>query len=284
VADAAEVRSAPVVPELEELEIRLLLEGIFAHYGFDFRDYALASIRRRIATQMRAESVPSVSGLQDRVLHDPACMERLLLALTVHVTSMFRDPSFYAAFRERVVPVLRTYPFVRIWHAGCSTGEEVYSLAILLHEEGLYPRCRIYATDASEAVLRAAKRGIFPASAMREYTENYMKGGGKGAFSEYYTAMYEGAVFRSHLQENVVFAQHNLATDSSFNEFNVILCRNVMIYFNEKLQERVQRLIYGSLDHLGVLALGRKESLRFTPHEECYEELERDEKIFRKVR
>jgi chemotaxis protein methyltransferase CheR len=269
--------------ELEDLEIRLLLEGIFGHFGFDFRNYALASIRRRIAACMRSESIHTVSCLQDRVLHDPQCMDRLLLSLTVNVTSMFRDPSFYDAFRAHVVPLLKTYPFVRIWHAGCSTGEEVYSMAILLHEEGLYPRCRIYATDVSDAALRKAKLGIFPIAAMQEYTDNYVRAGGKRAFSEYYTAMYEGAAFRPYLQEHIVFAEHNLATDASFNEFNVILCRNVMIYFNSALQERVHGLIYESLDRFGVLAVGRKESLRFTPHESCYAEIQAAEKLFRKV-
>jgi chemotaxis protein methyltransferase CheR len=269
-------------PELEEVEIRLLLEGIYRHYGFDFRDYALASLRRRIAVLVQSEELRSISGLQEKVLHDPECMERLLQALTVHVTSMFRDPQFYLAFRQRVVPLLKTYPFVRIWHAGCSTGEEVYSMAILLHEEGLYPRCRIYATDVSEGVLREAKQGVFPLSAMREFTDNYVRAGGQRAFSEYYTALYEGAVVRPALRERVVFAQHNLATDASFNEFHVILCRNVMIYFNDNLQQRVHQLIHGSLGRFGVLALGSKESLRFSAAA-AYEELDAEQKIFRKV-
>ena len=268
---------------LEEIEIRLLLEGIVRHYGFDFRDYALASIRRRILNAVQTEQVNSVSGLQEKVLHDAASMERLLLGLTVHVTSMFRDPGFYVAFRQKVVPFLKTYPFVRIWHAGCSSGEEVYSLAILLHEEGLYDRCRIYATDLSEAVLRDAKAGMVPLSSMKEYTENYQKAGGKTSFSEYYTARYDHALFRPSLREHIVFSSHNLATDASFNEFNVVLCRNVMIYFNKALQARVHKLLYGSLGRLGVLALGRKESVQFTPYEACYEELDGPEKIYRKV-
>jgi chemotaxis protein methyltransferase CheR len=269
--------------EFEAVEIKLLLEGIFRHYGYDFRNYAPASIRRRILGRVQAESSKSVSGLQDRVFQEPACMERLLLALTVHVTSMFRDPSFYIAFREKVVPLLATYPFARIWHAGCSSGEEVYSLAIILKEEGIHERCRIYATDLSETVLRSAKEGLFPLAAMKEYTENYQKAGGKAAFSEYYTARDHHALFQPSLRENIVFAPHNLVTDGSFNEFNVILCRNVMIYFNKSLQERVHRLLHQSLARLGVLGLGRKESLRFTPHESSYQALDDSERLYRKV-
>jgi chemotaxis protein methyltransferase CheR len=267
----------------EEIEIGLLLEGVFRQYGYDFRGYAHASIRRRILNVVRAESLGSVSGLQERVLHDASCMERLLAALTVHVTAMFRDPGFYRAFRAKVVRALETYPFVRIWHAGCSTGEEVYSLAILLSEEGIYNRCRIYATDLSERVLQQARDGIFSLGAMKEYTENYVKAGGKAAFSEYYTARYDHAVFRPALRENVVFAPHNLVTDGSFNEFNVILCRNVMIYFDRELQNRVHELFYRSLARLGVLGLGKKESLRFTPYEGAYQELDGTERLFRKM-
>ena len=270
-------------PSLVALEIRLLLEGVFQRYGLDFRDYAYASIRRRILGRLAPEGVTSVSCLQDKVLHDREAMERLLAALTVHVTSMFRDPGFYLAFREKVVPLLRTYPFVRIWHSGCSTGEEVYSMAILLHEEGLYDRCRIYATDVSEAVLGRAKSGVFPIAQMKEYTENYQKAGGTRSFSEYYSAQQDHVLFRSWLHENVVFAQHNLVTDASFNEFNAVLCRNVMIYFNKSLQERVHHLLYGSVERFGVLALGRKETLRYTPHESCYEDLEEPERLYRKV-
>src|SRR6476469_470296 len=188
--------------ELEQLEIELLLEAIFRHYGVDFRSYAFSSIRRRIWKRINAEELPNVTALQERVLHDPQVMERLLLDLSINVTAMFRDPGFYREFRDKVVPLLRTYPFIRVWHAGCSTGEEVYSMAILLHEEGLYERCRIYATDINEAVLEQARAGIFPLERMQEYTENYIKAGGKKAFSEYYTAAYENAIFRSSLKEN----------------------------------------------------------------------------------
>jgi chemotaxis protein methyltransferase CheR len=270
--------------ELETLEIHLLLEGMFRYYGFDFRDYALASLKRRIWNAVRAERLNTVSALQEKVLHDPVCMERFLLGLSVNVTAMFRDPSFYFAFRSQVVPLLRTYPFIRIWHAGCSTGEEVYSMAILLHEEGLYHRCRIYATDMNEAVLKKAKAGIFPLGLMQEYTQHYLQAGGKGSFSEYYTAAYDSAIFRSSLKENIVFSQHNLATDGSFNEFNVILCRNVLIYFNQSLQERVHKLFYESLSQFGILGLGRQESLQFTYHEKDYEVLEKREKLYRRIR
>jgi len=269
--------------ELEKIEIQLLLEGMFRHYGFDFRDYALASLKRRIWNTIQAEQLITVSGLQEKVLHDPECLERFLLGLSVHVTAMFRDPGFYSSFRRNVVPLLRTYPFIRIWHAGCSTGEEVYSMAILLHEEGLYHRCRIYATDMNEMVLKKAKAGIYPLDQMQEYTQNYLQAGGKRAFSEYYTAAYDNAIFRSWLKENIVFSQHNLATDRSFNEFNVILCRNVLIYFNQSLQERVHKLLYESLARFGVLGLGRQESLNFTPHEHHYEALDKREKLYRRI-
>ena len=211
-------------------------------------------------------------------------MERLLLDLSINVTAMFRDPSFYVALREKVVPLLRTYPFTRIWNAGCSTGEEVYSLAIVLAEEGIYDRTRIYATDINEAVLERAKAGVFPLEKMREYTANYIRAGGTAAFSEYYVAAYDGARFARSLVDNVVFAQHNLVSDRKFNEFNVIICRNVMIYFDRSLQARVHGLFYESLERLGVLALGHKETIRFSPFESAYEELDPSERIYRKVR
>ncbi len=270
-------------PELEKVEVELLLEGIFRHYGFDFRSYAYASLRRRLWKRIRAEKLDTVSGLQEQVLHDRDAMERLLLDLSVNVTSMFRDPNFYRAFRTKVVPLLRTYPFIRIWHAGCSTGEEVYSMAILLREEGLYERARVYATDINEVVLQQARAGIFPLEKMQEYTHNYLRAGGNRSFSEYYTAAYGGALFSPSLRENVVFAQHNLVTDRSFSEFNVILCRNVMIYFDRSLQNRVHELFYESLPTYGILALGSKESLKFSKYEDCYEALDPREKIYRKV-
>jgi len=254
--------------QLDELEIRLLLDGVFSHYGYDFRNYALASLKRRIWKQVLDEKLESISAL----------------TLSINVTSMFRDPLFYLAFRTRVVPYLRTFPFIRIWLAGCSTGEEVYSMALLLQEEGLYERCRIYATDMNELVLKKAKESIYPLASMRQYTSNYQQAGGKGAFSEYYTAKYDHVIFNPALRKNIVFAAHNLATDGSFNEFQVILCRNVMIYFNKLLQERVHNLLYDSMSMFGILALGSKESIKFTTREACYEEVDAQNKLSRKVR
>ncbi|HYN83231.1 MAG TPA: protein-glutamate O-methyltransferase CheR [Gemmatimonadaceae bacterium] len=270
-------------PDLEQLEVELLLAGVFKQYGFDFRSYAYASIRRRLWKRIEAEGLTTISGLQERVLHEPAMMERLLLDLSINVTAMFRDPGFYKVFREQVVPALRTYPFIRLWHAGCATGEEVYSMTMLLGEEGLYERSRIYATDINEVVLQKAKAGIFPIERMQEYTENYIAAGGKRAFSDYYIAKYGGALFSPALTRNVVFSQHNLVTDSSFSEFNVILCRNVLIYFDKSLQARVHELFYNSLAMFGVLALGSRESLRFSPYEDSYEQINGPEKIYRKV-
>ena len=270
--------------ELERLEIELLLEGVFRHYGFDFRAYAYASIRRRLWKRVDSEGLSSISELQALVLHDAPAMERLLLDLSISVTSMFRDPGFYRVFRETVVPLLRTYPFIRIWHAGCSTGEEVYSTAIVLEEAGLLERARIYATDINDAVLQQARDGIFPLTRMQEYTENYIRAGGTRSFSEYYTAKYDGALFSPSLIRNVVFSQHNLVTDRSFSEFNVIFCRNVLIYFDRSLQNKVHALFYESLAMFGILALGSKETLRFSQYEPCYEKLDAGEKLYRKVR
>jgi chemotaxis protein methyltransferase CheR len=280
---ASSVEQPAARDDLEEIELALLLEGVFRKYGFDFREYASASLRRRVWRRVHAEGLSTISELQARLLHDPACMERLLLDLSINVTAMFRDPSFYNAFRTKVVPQLRTYPFTRIWVAGCSTGEEVYSLAILLREEGLYDRARIYATDINESVLERARTGVFPLEKMREYTQNYIKAGGTQAFSEYYLAKYDGAQFQRSLIDNVVFAQHNLVSDRSFNEFNVIVCRNVMIYFDRVLQDRVHELFYESLMTFGVLGLGHKEAIRFSPHADSFEELDPAEKLYRKV-
>jgi len=269
--------------ELEDVEIGLLLEGLYRFYGFDFRDYSRASIKRRILEMMRAEQLETVSAFQNRLLHDPACLNRLLLGLSVHATAMFRDPSFCLTFPRKVVPMLRTYPTVQVWVAGCSTGEEVYSLAILLQEERLYDKCRIYATDISQAVLRQARDGIFPLAAMRDYTSNYQQAGGANEFSDYYTAQYDSVIFSSALKNNMVFSEHNLAMDGSFNEFQVILCRNVMIYFNKDLQARVHNLLYDSLSMFGVFGLGNKESLKFTPRAAFYEHLNDRDKLYRKV-
>jgi chemotaxis protein methyltransferase CheR len=274
---------APPERELEQLEIELLLEAVYRRYGLDFRQYAQASLKRRLYRRLHAEGLETLSQLQDRLLHDPPCMERLLVDLSINVTSMFRDPTFYVAFREKIVPALHTYPFTRIWCAGCSTGEEVYSLAILLQEEELYANTRIYATDINDHVLQTAREGVFPLDRMKQYTQNYIKAGGRRDFSEYYTAAYENAQFSRSLTENVVFAQHNLAMDRSFNDFNVILCRNVMIYFDKALQDHVHGLFYESLETFGILALGHKESINFTRFADRYEGIDVEERIYRKV-
>ncbi|MDQ1605104.1 MAG: chemotaxis protein methyltransferase CheR [Actinomycetota bacterium] len=268
--------------EREQLEIALLLEGVYRQYGFDFRQYARASLRRRLWRRTYAEGLRTISGLLERVLHDPSAMERLLLDLSINVTSMFRDPSFFASFRANVVPALRTYPFLRIWNAGCSTGEETYSLAIMLREVGLYERSRIYATDINEAVLHSAAEGIFPLAKMQEYTENYLAAGGSRSFSDYYTAAYERAQLDRSLTENIVFAAHNLVSDRSFNEFHVIVCRNVMIYFDRDLQDRVHRLFLESLSPFGVLGLGRKESVWQSDFAEQYDVVDQAERIYRR--
>jgi chemotaxis protein methyltransferase CheR len=268
--------------ELDGIELGLLTEAVYRRYGLDFRDYALASLRRRVRLAMIEEGAPTITGLTEKLLHDPPVMERLLLRLSINVTAMFRDPGFFASLRKNVVPHLRSYPFVRIWHAGCSTGEEVYSMAILLTEEGLYDRCRIYATDMNEVALQRARDGIVPIETMQDYSTNYLRAGGHGSLSDYYTANYGHAIFRQALKKNVVFSQHNLVTDGSFNEFNLILCRNVMIYFNETLQDRVHRLLFASLRRYGALGMGRKESLRGTPHEREYEPLDEAERLFRR--
>jgi len=270
--------------ELEEIEIQLLLEGIYRHYGFDFRDYAQASLKRRIWKCIQEEKLETVSGFQERILHDPVFMKGFLLAISIDVTSMFRDPGFYLAIKKKVVPHLRNHSLLRIWHAGCSTGEEVYSMAILLLEEGLYDKTRIYATDLNGVILEKAKNGIFPLTSMKEYTDNYLKAGGTGSFSEYYTARYENALFKSSLKKNIIWAEHNMVSDASFNEFHIILCRNVMIYFNKSLQDRVHKLLYESMAISGFLGLGSKESIRFTPFEDCYEEVNSREKLYRKIR
>jgi chemotaxis protein methyltransferase CheR len=269
--------------DVEEIEVALLLEAIFRRYGFDFREYAPASLKRRLWRRAHAEGLETISALQSRLLHDPACMEQLLLDLSISVTTMFRDPSFYTAFREKVVPLLKTYPFARIWVAGCSTGEEVYSLAIVLEEHGLLERTRLYATDINGAVLERARLGVFSLEKMREYTQNYLLAGGTRAFSEYYLANYDGAVFDRRLVENAVFAQHNLVSDRGFNEFHTIVCRNVMIYFDRSLQSRVFQLFHDSLIRFGVLALGHKETIRYSGFEDRYEELDGVEKLWRKI-
>jgi chemotaxis protein methyltransferase CheR len=270
--------------QLQALEIELLLTGVAERYGYDFRHYARASLTRRIRKVMHNESLPSVSALQSRILHDIEAAMRFVAAVSVHTTAMFRDPDVYRVLRAEVIPLLRTYPFVRIWHAGCSSGEEVYSLAIVLEEEGLYDRCRIYATDISDAILDQARQGVFPLRAMREHTRAYQAAGGTRDFSSYYVTDHEAAVFRSSLRRQLVFSQHNLVCDSTFNEFQLIVCRNVLLYFDSNLRQRAHDLFHGSLSNFGVLVLGKKESLRFTEHAGSYAELREGARVYRKVR
>lgn len=270
--------------DLERIEIELLLLGLFNWCGYDYRSYSYNSIKRRIYHRIHAEGLSSVSGLQEKVLHDPVCLKRLLADFSINVTEMFRDPLFFLSFRENVVPLLRTYPSIRIWHAGCSTGEEVYSMAILLEEEGVYDKAKIYATDINPDVLKVAKTGVFPLENMRKYTNNYIRSGGNKAFSDYYHVENNKVKFHSNLSKNIVFAQHNLATDGSFNEFNVILCRNVLIYFNKPLQDKVLELFYESLGMLGIIGLGDKETIAYTRRSDCYVGVSNNQKLYRKIK
>lgn len=271
--------------ELEKLEIELLLNGLYKWCGYDFRNYAYSSIRRRIWHRVHAEKLTTITSLLDKILHDPLCLQRTIRDFSIHVTEMFRDPLFFKGFREQVVPLLQTYPSIRIWHAGCSTGEEVYSMAILLHEEGLFEKTKIYATDISANALKMAKKGTLPLEHMKKYTKNYLLAGGKEAFSDYYSVLTNGEVrFHPFLSKNIVFAQHNLATDQSFNEFHAILCRNVLIYFNKSLQQRVHQLFYESLGMFGILGLGDKETIYSSGLETSYEEICKEQKLYRKIK
>ena len=263
--------------------VAALLNTLDELTGLDFREYSPASLHRRIQRRVVGEQVESVAALERLIKTEPAALARLAGALTVPVTSMFRDPAFFREFRARVAPLLRTHPFLRLWVAGCSTGQEVYSLAILLHEEGLYERSRIYATELQPATLDQAASGVYPLATMQEYTRNYQEAGGTQDFSDYYTADASSAIMRPYLRRNVVFAVHNLVSDRSFNEFHLIFCRNVMIYFNRTLQQRVHTLLYESLSMWGYLGLGRSESVRFSQHEHCYEAVAERERLYRKV-
>jgi chemotaxis protein methyltransferase CheR len=266
-----------------DIELRMLMEAVYLKYNYDFRDYTGASQKRRVLVALRAMGCDTVSALQARVLRDPQAFAQLLQYLTIPVTEMFRDPEYYEAVRTQVVPFLRTYPSLKIWIAGCSTGEEVWSMAILLQEEGLLERSLVYATDINPQSLEAARRGVFPLDRMRLYTENYQKAGGTRAFSDYYTAAYGGALFDRSLVENVTFADHSLATDSVFSETHFVSCRNVMIYFNRRLQNRVLGLFHESLCHRGFLGLGSKESIDFSSYAQRFETLSKRERLFRKV-
>ena len=268
--------------ELIDLEIKLLTEGIFQAYGYDFREYAEASLRRRLVQWLSCSGYATLSHAQSELLRDPALFDSLLRGITVNVSEIFRDPDFFKAIREQVVPHLKTYPFVKIWLAGCATGEEAYSMAILLEEEGLQGRFRIYATDINEEVIRKAQEGIYSLQNMQRFTRNYQHSGGTGSFSDYYTARYNHAVLNPSLRENIVFAAHNLAVDTNFGEMNLILCRNVMIYFKQPLKERVLGLCDTSLTPGGFLCLGTKESLDHRSISDRYEAILPRMQIYRK--
>ncbi|MEO5681704.1 MAG: protein-glutamate O-methyltransferase CheR [Chitinophagaceae bacterium] len=269
---------------IESDDLEKLLENMVQWYGYDFTGYARASLKRRVDSFYSKGKHTSLAEMQNRLSNDPAYFMHFVEEITVNVTEMFRDAGFYKTLREQIIPVLATYPFIRIWHAGCSTGEEVYSMAILLKEAGLLHKSILYATDLNQGVLAKAKSGIFPGAAMQQYSENYIRSGGTADFSSYYTANYNNAKFDAELSAKMIFSSHNLAADASFNEFQLILCRNVLIYFDNVLQGRVLQLFDKSLDSLGFLALGSKESLRFSGIASHYKQLDNKEKIWRKNR
>ena len=270
---AAAPRKMAVEVDLPTIETRLLLEGIYQVYGVDFREYSHSTMTRKAQEYAKSLDIATISMLQERVLHDPRNLEKFLWELFVTTTALFRDPQFYVNVRKNLLPWLRTYPFIRIWHAGCSTGEEVFSMAILLQEENLYARARIYATDFQEKILEIAKQGRFPVERIPEYNRNYLEAGGKSSLSDYYIVRRDEAILDPEILKNVTFLLHNLATDHSFQEFNLILCRNVLIYFNKGLRNRVHDILFQSLPLLGILALGENESLYFTSHEMDYRNL-----------
>jgi len=277
-------RAAPRPPAgLEELEFALLLEGIERCYGFDFRHYAQAPLRRRILESVRAENARTVSGLQERLLHDPSCFERLVTRVSVNVTSLFREPSFYRAFRTQVAPAIRQNPKLRLWLMGCATGEELYSMAVTLREEGL-EHTQVYATDIHEAPLEQAASGTFPLSKLRSAELSYRAAGGRAGLSRYYDVDGFRGVFKPELRKNVVFASHNFVTDASFNQFDVILSRGVLACLGQSLQGRVHRLFYESLSHAGFLALGRGMDLRLTAFEPRYETVDAVNGLYQKRR
>ncbi|MDP4291346.1 MAG: protein-glutamate O-methyltransferase CheR [Bacteroidota bacterium] len=264
------------------IEVKLFLEAVFLKYGYDFRNYSLAHIKRRILHRLSISQIESISLMQDRVLRDPDFFQQILLDFSINVTEMFRDPDFYQAIRKEVIPLLKTYPFIKIWHAGCSTGEEVFSMAILLQEEGLLEKTQIYATDFNQKVLKQAKQGIFSVENVKEWTQNYLRAGGKESFSDYYVANYNSVIMNKNLSENILFAHHNLVTDQVFSEVNMIICRNVLIYFERALQNRVIGLFKESLLPGGILCLGSKESLQFNENASSFSPLVAKEKIYRK--
>jgi chemotaxis protein methyltransferase CheR len=263
-------------------ELKELLTSIRHHYGYDFTEYAETSVKRRCLHFMNSHKIDTVEKLEKALLSDERVFEEFIRDISVTVTEMFRDPQFYKVLREKVMKRLATYPFIKIWIAGCATGEEVHSVAIILKEEGLLSKSLIYATDINQHSLQLAKEGIYPMSYMKTYTSNYLKSGGKGDFSEFYIAKYESALFDKSLRQNVVFSPHNLTCDKSFNEFQLVLCRNVLIYFNQELQNKAIKLFYDSLCPFGFLGLGNKESLLFTDRKPHFAEVSKQEKIFMK--
>jgi chemotaxis protein methyltransferase CheR len=269
--------------ELAEIELALLIEGVYRRYGIDLRGYERDALQGHVYECLQQEGVQTISALLEKVLYEAEALQRLLLTLVSRDTRLFNDPDFYASFRARVVALLRTYPYVRIWQAGCATGADVYATAILLEEEGLYQRSRLYATEISREAISRARAGVFPLSEVPQSTSNYLRAGGKKFFSDYYTTHNGQIYFDPALKRNIIFSEHNLATDGSFNEFQVVLCRNVLSAFNPELQERVHELIYESLANFGVLALGRRESLRYSPRESFYEALDEKNRIYRKA-
>jgi chemotaxis protein methyltransferase CheR len=266
-----------------DIELELLLKGIYLKYQHDFRHYAVSSLRRRMTQAMEHFKCASLSQLQHRVLHEPAIFPQLLRFLTVQVSEMFRDPSYFKTLREGVIPVLQTYPSVKIWVAGCSKGEEVWSMAILLEEEGLLDRSIIYATDINPDALRAAEAGIFELDRLPLFSANYQAAGGTKSLSEYYSAAYNGAIFRQALKSHIVFADHSLATDNVFSEVHLVSCRNVLIYFDRELQNRAIKLFDDSLIHRGFLGIGPKESLRFSPLDKSFSEIVPGERIYQRL-
>ena len=268
--------------ENQLIEIQLLLDAVYLKYGYDFRGYAEASLKRRILRNLAFSGYRNISELLHHVLYDKSCFEKLLLDLSINVTDMFRDPLFYKTVRDQVIPDLKALPFIKVWHAGCASGEEVYSTAILFFEEGLQQKTRVYATDFNEKILIAAKEGIYSLEKMKTYTSNYHQSGGKSSFGDYYEARDNYAAIHAALKKNIVFAHHNLVSDGPFGEMDLILCRNVLIYFNRDLQNRVFQLFDDSLGEGGYLCLGSKESLRYSTCSEDFEDVVAKEKIYRK--
>ncbi len=268
--------------DLLNIELQLLLEAIFLRYGYDFRNYSKAHIKRRVLYRLATSQLPTVTELQNKVLRDRDFFREFLDDLSINVTEMFRDPDFYRSLRENIIPKLQTYAYFKIWHAGCATGEEVYSLAILLKEEGLLERSQIYATDFNRKVLEIAREGVYQKADMEQYSRNYVLSGGKFKLSDYYKSMYGSVMFSKELSNRIVFADHNLVTDSVFADVNLIMCRNVMIYFEKSLQENVLNLFNESLVPSGILCLGTKESIKFTQVEKLFEVIDEKQKIYKK--